>query len=291
MGQAHKGARKKVLAVVRAGAQEASPKTVLAVDIGNTVTRFGLFDAGALCATWSVTTPDRMTADEAHLAIAGFLTMMSHRVEEPDTASVKHPRDAIISCVVPDMTDAWVAALHASCGRRPLVVGPGLKTGIKMRYDDPSEVGSDRIADLVCAKATYGAPLVVVDLGTTTNFEIVDQDGTFAGGLIAPGLALSAKALAQAAARLPVIEIKAPATIIGKNTREAMQAGIVMGEAARIDGLVDLVWGELGYETGIVVTGADAGAIAALLRHEATSDDTLTLRGLHLLYEMNRKKY
>lgn len=274
-----------------ADAQEISPTTMLAVDIGNTVTRFGLFDGGTLRATWSVTTPDRMTADEAHLAIAGFLTTMPPGSGEPGRASTAYPHDAIVSCVVPDLTDVWVVALHASCGRRPLVVGPGLKTGIKMRYNDPSEVGSDRVADLIAARATYGAPLVVVDMGTTTNFEIIDDEGAFAGGLIAPGLALSAKALAQAAARLPVIEIKAPATIIGKNTREAMQAGIVMGEVARIDGLVDLVWNELGYETGIVVTGADAATIAALSRHEVVSDDTLTLRGLNLLYEMNRRKY
>ena len=116
------------------------------------------------------------------------------------------PADAILSCVVPDLVDVWARALHAECGRRALVVGPGLKTGIRMRYRDPAEVGPDRVADLAAALADYGGPLVVVDLGTTTNFEVLDAEGTFLGGIIAPGLALGAKALSQAAARLPRVE-------------------------------------------------------------------------------------
>ncbi|MEG0790503.1 MAG: type III pantothenate kinase [Gordonibacter sp.] len=263
---------------------------VLAVDVGNTVTRLGLFASGELRATWDATTPAIMTSDEARLVVANFLDAMRREASRSDGQEVPAPTDAILSCVVPDLTDLWAAALQAECGRRPLVVGPGLKTGIKMRYRDPAEVGSDRVADLAAARVDYEAPLIVVDLGTTTNFEVIDAEGTFQGGIIAPGLALGAKSLAQAAARLPVIELKAPASVIGTSTREAMQAGIVMGEVARIDGLIDMVAAELGCETGIVITGANATALAALLRHEACADDTLTLRGLGRLYDMNRRK-
>lgn len=263
---------------------------VLAVDVGNTITKFGLFREGSLCATWELTTPSRMTVDEARLAVVGFLSMLQQQASECEDGEVLHPCDAIVSCVVPDLTDTWAAALQATCGRRPLVVGPGLKTGIKMRYQDPAEVGADRIADLAAAKADYSMPLIVVDMGTTTNFEVLDAEGTFIGGIIAPGLALGAKSLAQAAARLPIIELKAPASVIGTCTREAMQAGVVMGEVARIDGLIDLVLTELGCTADVVVTGADAGAMAALLRHEAYADDTLTLRGLFRLHGMNRRK-
>ena len=275
---------------------------VLAVDVGNTVTRLGLFDADGLQATWDTTTPERLTADEARLVFASFWDMLTRRAERADKSVGRvgltgefapilvEPRDAIVSCVVPDLTDVWVSALRTELGRRPLVVGPGLKTGVKMRYHDPSEMGSDRMADLVAVSADYGAPLVVVDLGTTTNFEVIDADGAFVGGIIAPGLALGARALARAAARLPHIELKAPASVIGKSTREAMQSGAVMGEVARIDGLIDLVLAELGCEAGVVITGTNAKAMAALISHEATADDTLTLRGLFRLYGMNRRK-
>ena len=227
--------------------------------------------------------------------VTGFLDALARRkgAGEGDAAAATaafRPAGSILSCVVPDLVDVWARALHAECGRRTLVVGPGLKTGIRMRYRDPAEVGPDRVADLAAALADYGGPLVVVDLGTTTNFEVLDAEGTFVGGIIAPGLALGAKALAQAAARLPRVELKAPASVIGTSTREAMQAGVVMGEVARIDGLVDLVLSELGCEAPVVVTGADATAMAALLRHEARADDTLTLRGLRRLYELNRRR-
>lgn len=263
---------------------------LLAVDVGNTVTRLGLFSSGELRATWSVTTPVLMTRDESRLVVANFLDALERESVRTGGASVPVPADSILSCVVPDLTDIWAAALQDECARRSLVVGPGLKTGIKMQYRDPAEVGSDRVADLVAARTDYEGPLIVVDLGTTTNFEVIDSQGTFLGGIIAPGLALGAKSLAQAAARLPVIELKAPTSVIGTSTREAMQSGIVMGEVARIDGLIDMVLVELGCKADIVITGANANALVALLRHEAHADDTLTLRGLARLYEMNRRK-
>ena len=176
-----------------------------------------------------------------------------------------------------------------------------------MRYDDPAEVGADRVADAVAAREIFGAPCVVVNLGTTTNFEVLDASGAFAGGIIAPGVELGAESIAVAAARLPKIELRTPARVIGRNTREAMQSGIVLGEVARIDGLLDAVLAELagaggaaaGSEAGpaaaatgdvpIVVTGTNAPAMAALLKHEAQARPTLTLEGLNLIYRRNRR--
>lgn len=282
------------------GARAGGGASVLAVDVGNTVTRFGLLVENELVASWEFATKDRMTPDEARLDIANFFFMferdrrlgrvapVASRAAQSEAAP--DPDDAILSSVVPDLTDAWVTALTVECGRRPFVVGPGLKTGLKMHYNDPSEVGSDRVATLVAAREAYGFPLVVVDLGTTTNFDVLDADGAFAGGVIAPGIALSASALARAAARLPVIEIKVPSSVIGKSTREAMQAGVVLGEVARIDGLVDAIEKELGSKTRVIATGVQAAAVAALSERVECADESLVLRGLGMLYALNSKR-
>ena len=266
------------------GEERARPQAhgaVLAVDVGNSVTNLGLFEDGELTATWTATTFERMTAAEARARIASFLSTL----EEPARVA-----DGIVASVVPSLTDAWVEAVRACAGRRPLVVGPGLKTGVKMRYNDPGALGADRVADLAAAREAYEPPFVVVDLGTTTNFEVVDADGVFVGGIIAPGLRLSARAVADAAAQLAVVDLRAPASVIGKNTREAMRSGIVMGEVARIDGLVDAVWRELGCETPVVATGEDARAMAALSARVTDVDEHLTLRGLGVLHGLSRRK-
>lgn len=258
---------------------QSAEKNVLSVDVGNTVTRLGLFSGEELSGTFELTTPERLTADEAWLRLDEILGMLG----------VEELQGAILGCVVPTHTDAWRQALASACEARPLVVGPGLKTGIRMRYDDPSEVGADRVADVIAARETYDAPVVVVDLGTTTNFEVVDAEGTFVGGIIAPGVALGARSLAAAAARLPMIELRAPASVIGRNTRSAMQSGVVLGEVARIDGLLDAIARELGEDATIVLTGDGAQAMAALLAHETQVDETLTLRGLHALWLTNQR--
>lgn len=251
---------------------------LLAVDVGNTATCFGVFVNDELVGTWKVTTPERCTADEAWAQAARALDML----EAPD------PTSAILSCVVPSLADVWRTALGKLCGTRPYVVGPGLKTGIRMRYDDPSELGSDRVANAVAARAAHGSPVVVVDLGTTTNIEVVDASGSFAGGIIAPGVALGARSLTAAAARLPMIELRAPERVIGRSTRAAMQSGVVLGEAARIDGLLDAVIDELGCDAPVVITGDGAAQVASLIAHEAVVDEALTLRGLHLIWRANR---
>ena len=266
-------------------AAEAGQGEVLVADVGNTETRLGLARDGELAATWATTTPEHLTADEAYLVLRGLLDL--HAAE---SGGRPQPCGAIMASVVPDLTEPWGRALQRVCGRRALVVGPGLKTGLKMRYNDPAEIGADRIADLVAARALYGAPCVVVDWGTTTNFEVIDRDGAFLGGAIAPGLRLSVASLSQAAARLSVVEVKAPPSGIGKNTREAVQSGAVLGEAARVDGMIDLVWAELGYETPVVASGGDAAGMAALMRHAVHVEEDLSLQGLCLLHRMNGKR-
>ena len=281
---------------------------ILTVDVGNTSTRFGLFDAEGAAAdrapegTWEVTTSDRLTADEARMQLAQVLSVLAAPVTPVATAGAVRgvpgaaPASAVLSCVVPTLEAAWDAALRATCTGRVLVVGPGLKTGMHLCYDDPSEIGPDRIADALAARVAVGAPCVVVDLGTTTNIEVIDAAGAFAGGIIAPGLALGARSLSTAAARLPVVDLRAPAHVIGKSTRDAMRSGVVFGEVARIDGMLDMVLAEM-RTTGaagegpvpIVITGDAAREMSALLRHDLTPDDTLTLRGLAEIYRLNRK--
>ena len=258
---------------------------VLTVDVGNTTTRFGLFAAGGgapeLAGSCEFTTLQRLTCDEARVQVAQALSLLPRRDVE----------GAVLSCVIPSLTDTLRQALASVGAARPLVVGPGLESGVRMKYDDPSEVGPDRVADVVAARAAYGAPAIVIDLGTTTNFEIIDEQGAFAGGIIAPGVALGARALTDAAARLPMIELRAPRSVIGRSTRAAMQSGVVLGEVARIDGLLDAAASEMGCaeEPQVVITGSGAQTVAALLRHEAVVDDTLTLRGLALLWQANRR--
>lgn len=297
---------------------------ILTVDVGNSQIRFGLFaqDGAAATAaplgTCEITTPARLTADEARMRLDEVLRMLARdavasaaEVEICDGgvqytaasavlgASAWAPlalSSAVFSCVVPALERPWTAALERACSGRVLTVGPGLKTGMRMQYDDPAEIGPDRIADAVAARAVYGAPCVVVDLGTTTNIEVIDAKGAFAGGVIAPGLALGARSLSAAAARLPQVEPAAPARVIGRSTREAMRSGVVLGEVARLDGMLDMVLAEMRAEGSagedavpIVITGDDAAALAALVRHDLTVDDTLTLRGLAELYRINQK--
>jgi type III pantothenate kinase len=281
-------------------------KLLLAVNIGNLYTRFGLFEDaldGQPLAKWTITTPARITPDEARLAIDGFVRMTASgavrgagtpegtaalpKVQNGERPAA--PADSILSSVVPTLTDSWVSACQRICGRRPLVVGPGLKSGIKLNFDNPAEVGADRIADMVAARDLYGAPLIVIDLGTATSIEVIDRSGAFAGGIIAPGMTVSAAAISSAAAKLNSTELKAPKQIIGKSTTDALRSGIVMGEVARIDGLVRMIHAELGYDAPVVISGHYAAELAALSTCDMTPAADLTLRGLSLLYALNRR--
>ena len=261
-------------------------RSILCVDVGNTETSFGFFRSSRLLASWTGTTPDCLTSDEAFSLVCDALTAMERK--EHMSSGEFSVEDTVLSSVVPQHTAAWQTALRQVADKRPLTVGPGIKTGIRMRYKDPAEVGADRIADLAAVLADYNPPAIVVDLGTTTNFEVVDADGVFLGGVIAPGMVLGARSLAREAAKLPIVEVVAPRHVVGTTTREAIQAGVVLGEIARIDGLLDLIQEETGAVYSVIVTGSQAKAVSSLLSHESISDETLTLRGLARLYDLNR---
>ncbi len=259
--------------------EAAAPGGVLAVDVGNTTTVVGVFKVASAPSAdpslrWELTTPRNLTSDEAFLLLNQLFGNW-------------RASGAILSCVVPTHVAAWQAALTRVGNARPFVVGPGLRTGLKMHYRDPAEIGPDRIADAVAIRERYQMPAVVIDFGTTMNIEVMDAQGAFVGGLIAPGLALGARALSKRTARLPVVEIEMPKEVIGRSTREAMLSGIVFGEVARIDGLLDRVFAEIASEATVVLTGDYAHEISGLISHEAAVDDTLTLRGLHQLYLLN----
>ena len=259
--------------------EAAAPGGVLAVDVGNTTTVVGVFKVASAPSAdpslrWELTTPRNLTSDEAFLLLNQLFGNW-------------RASGAILSCVVPTHVAAWQAALTRVGNARPFVVGPGLRTGLKMHYRDPAEIGPDRIADAVAIRERYQMPAVAIDFGTTMNIEVIDEQGAFVGGLIAPGLALGARALSKRTARLPVVEIEMPKEVIGRSTREAMLSGIVFGEVARIDGLLDRVFAEIASEATVVLTGDYAHEISGLISHEAAVDDTLTLRGLHQLYLLN----
>ena len=258
---------------------------LLAVNIRNDETDIGIFVQNApgsdpeLAGSCTYTTPQHITCDEARDQIE----RACKRAGQPLDAIA----GAIMSCVAPHLDYAWRKALTELSPARTLTMGPGLKSGIPIRYKNPREVGADRIAAAVGALAVYGAPCVVVNLGATTTFEVIDRNGAFLGGVIAPGTGLSAQSLAHEAAQLPVVDLFVPKRVIGQTTHDAIRSGIVLGEALRIDGLLTAIMDELGYETPVVLTGPDAGKLVWALDHHSTVDETLVLRGLAHIWALN----
>ncbi|MDO8964247.1 MAG: type III pantothenate kinase [Coriobacteriia bacterium] len=252
---------------------------ILAVDVGNTQTVIGLFEGSALTGHWRVSSNASLTADELVIKVAGLLGL--------DGRGWSDVNDVIVSSVVPRLTDAWTDAVRKGAGRDPMVVGPGLKTGMVIRYDNPHEVGADRIVNGVAAYAMFGGPVLVVDFGTATTIDVVDETGAYLGGAIAPGVETSAEALFTKAARLSKVDLEDPGVVIGRNTRQSVQAGLLLGEAAKVDGLVRRVWRELGAETRVIATGGLAERMAALCETITDVDGDLTLKGLLMVYERN----
>lgn len=253
---------------------------LLAVDVGNTQTVLGLFEGESLVAHWRISSNASLTADELRAKTSGLLGLGERSWS--DVAEV------ILSSVVPHLTAAWEQVAQAECDAPALVVGPGLKTGMPIRYDNPHEVGADRIVNGVAAYAQFGGPVVVVDFGTATTIDVVSADGAYLGGAIAPGLETSAEALFTKAARLSKVDLEAPPRAIGTNTRESVQAGLLLGEAARVDGLVRRVWTELGAEATVVATGGLAPQMAPLCETIGHVDVDLTLEGLRMIRDLNR---
>ena len=247
---------------------------LLAIDVGNTQTALGLFEGRSLTKSWRLATEPQRTGDELGLFLGGLIELAS--------------LDGIcLSSTVPSLIRSY-EELAAQVGMQVLVLGPGTKTGMAIRYDDPREVGPDRIANAVAARDRYGAPSIVVDFGTSTNFDVVSAAGEYVGGVLAPGIEVSMDALFERAARLVKVDFVAPETAIGKTTESALRSGLVYGFAGQVDGIVTRIRAELGDEsTPVIATGGLAELIAP---HAATIDKVdqfLTLGGLRLVWELN----
>jgi len=253
---------------------------ILAVDIGNTQTVLGLFEGTGLDAHWRIHTNASLTADELRVKIGSLLAADGRSWEEVERI--------VLSSVVPRLTSTYEDIAQTVTNRTPMIVGPGLKTGMPIAYDNPHEVGADRIVNGVAAFERFGGPVIVVDFGTATTIDVITAEGAYAGGAIAPGVETSAEALFAKAARLSKVDLEAPRRVIGTNTRESMQAGLVLGEAVMIDGLVRRVWDELGVEScPVVATGGLADRMAPLCETVSDVDEDLTLHGLLLVYRRN----
>lgn len=247
---------------------------LLAVDIGNTQTVFGVFEEGECVHTWRIDSNIHRTADELEALLATFFTRADLAPAVIETV--------IIGSVVPSLTQSWVQCAASLFGLDALVVGPGLATGLKLVIDNPHEAGADRIANAIAAKAVYGYPVAVIDFGTATNIDIVDADGNYAGGVISPGLETSAAALFTSAARLAELDLVAPPHVLGKNTKHAVQSGLVFGEVAKVEGLLERVIAELNVASVIpvVATGGLARKLAPFSTKIDHINTNLTLEGL-----------
>jgi len=248
---------------------------LLAVDVGNTQTVLGLYDGERLVDHWRLATDRSRTGDELGVLIGGLV--------DPESVD-----GVCLSTTVPSLVREWERLCERWADAPLLVVGPGVKTGIPIRYDDPREVGPDRIVNAVAAKARYGAPAIVVDFGTSTNFDVVSPAGEYVGGVLAPGIEISMEALFARAARLVNVDFAAPPSVIGKTTVGGLQSGLVYGFAGQVDGIVARIREELqAPEARAIATGGLAEVVAPHSAVIERVDPFLTLEGLRLVWELN----
>jgi type III pantothenate kinase len=249
---------------------------LLAIDVGNTQTVFGLFEGSELREYWRVATERNRSGDELGALYGNFLELV--RVEGVALASS-----------VPQLHRAYEDFAKEYAKAELLELGPGVRTGVPIRYEDPREVGPDRIANAVAAVDRYGPPCIVVDFGTSTNFDVVSPEGEYVGGVLAPGIEVSMDALVARAARLFKVDFAEPETVIAKNTASSLQSGVVYGFAGQVDGIVERIRGELEVDAPTVATGGLADLIVPHARTLETIDPFLTLEGVRLVWERNHE--
>jgi len=249
---------------------------LLVADIGNSSTHVGVFDGDRLAHDWRASSALSRTADELHQLLRGFLGEAGLGAGD-FTAGV-------LCSVVPTLTQAFAAALNSIVGAATEVVDHTTDIGVANLYAEPAAVGPDRLVNAAAAIDLYGAPAIVVDLGTATTFDVISKDGAYLGGAIAPGLRTSADVLFQRASRLPRVELVVPPAVIGRSTTESIQAGIVRGAALMVDAFVDAIDAELGSAATVIATGGDAPLMSDLSRRIEIIDPTLTLKGLRLVH-------
>jgi type III pantothenate kinase len=247
--------------------------------VGNTNIVLGLYQERTLTHHWRLSTNRSSTVDEYGVLISNLFQLAGVRAEQM--------KGVILSCVVPPLMNTLEQLFVKYVGIEALVVGPGIKTGLNIRYENPKEVGADRIVNAVAGIEQYGTPLVVVDFGTATTFDYIDASGAYLGGAIVPGIGISTEALYQKAAKLPRIELTKPKTVIGRNTVAAMQAGIIFGYAGQVDGIVRRICKEFNVQPRVIATGGLAELIAGETETIEKVDPLLTLEGLRIVYERN----
>lgn len=252
---------------------------ILAIDMGNSNIVVGGLDDQKTYFEDRITTDDRKTSLEYAIMLKNILEI--HKVKPRDIEG------AIMSSVVPPLNATIASAVKKIIGKRPLLVGSGMKTGLNIKMDNPKTVGGDRIVAAVAAIANYEGPIIIIDMGTATTMDVVDRAGNYIGGVILPGVKVSLNSLVTNTAQLPRINLDVPKRVVGKNTVECMRNGIILGNASMLDGLIDRMEEELGEPATLVATGGMARFITPLCRHEITYDPDLLLRGLLILYRQN----
>lgn len=255
---------------------------LLAVDVGNTQTHFGVFRSGddRVAEHWRFATERQSTGDELGAALANLLALRG--------LSFGDVRRSIIASTVPQLAEQWTLMSERYLTHRMLVVGPSIRTGMPIRIDNPHEVGADRLVNAVAAYERVGDSCIVVDFGTAITYDAVSSDGEYLGGIITPGAEISMDALYERAAKIPKVEMAEPRSLIGKSTVDAIRSGIAFGFAGQVEGIVRRLRGELGAETTVIATGGLAASLLPFIRETIDEvDELLTLIGLRLIWERN----